>query len=127
MPRTVMTVPEFRAKLEAIVAEINDTTTIDLLHDAVENVFEAIKDAKPNAFDMPLKISNELCEFLGLQPDSSISRYDVTEQIHNYVVENGLNNNTIIVPDAKLKALLNTQDQVTYFNLQRLIKPHYVN
>ena len=127
MPRTVMTVPEFRAKLEAIVAEINDTTTIDLLHDAVENVFEAIKDAKPNAFDMPLKISNELCEFLGLQPGSSISRYDVTEQIHNYVVENGLNNNTIIVPDAKLKALLNTQDQVTYFNLQRLIKPHYVN
>ena len=127
MPRTVMTVPEFRAKLEAIVAEINDTTTIDLLHDAVENVLEAIKDAKPNVFDMPLKISNELCEFLGLQPDSSISRYDVTEQIHNYVVENGLNNNTIIVPDAKLKALLNTQDQVTYFNLQRLIKPHYVN
>ena len=58
----------------------------------------------------PAAISAELAKFLGVAPDTKMARTDVTKMITSYVKDNNLqdsNNGRKIVPDAKLKALLN--------------------
>ena len=85
----------------------------------------------PSGFVKPAAISAELAKFLGVAPDTKMARTDVTKMITSYVKDNNLqdsNNGRKIVPDAKLKALLNVSgsDEVTYFNLQKYMKPHFV-
>ena len=85
----------------------------------------------PSGFVKPAAISTDLAKFLGVEPGTKMARTDVTKMITSYVKENGLqasDNGRKIVPDAKLKALLNVTDkeEVTYFNLQKYMKHHFV-
>ncbi len=85
----------------------------------------------PSGFVKPAAISKELAKFLGKPEDTLMSRTDVTKFITAYVKEHKLQdtkNGRRIVPDAKLKALLNVKgsDEVTYFNLQKYMKSHFV-
>lgn len=85
----------------------------------------------PSGFVKPAAISTDLAKFLGVEPGTKMARTDVTKMITSYVKENGLqasDNGRKIVPDAKLKALLNVADkeEVTYFNLQKFMKHHFV-
>jgi upstream activation factor subunit UAF30 len=85
----------------------------------------------PSGFVKPAAISKELAKFLGVEEGSKMARTDVTKMITSYVKEHGLQsseNGRKIVPDAKLKALLNVsdKDEVTYFNLQKYMKHHFV-
>ncbi|MAD20244.1 MAG: hypothetical protein CMJ52_08685 [Planctomycetaceae bacterium] len=89
---------------------------------------------KISALQRPVAISNELCSFLGFPENSEHSRQEVTSSINNYIKVNNLqdpNNRRFILldttPEAKnLKALLRNPDQpVTFFNIQRYLKPHY--
>lgn len=85
----------------------------------------------PSGFVKPAAISPELAKFLGVDSDTKMARTDVTKMITSYVKDNNLqdvNNGRKIVPDAKLKALLNVSgnEEVTYFNLQKFMKPHFV-
>lgn len=97
-------------------------------------------DADPDApkviasINKPVVISNELCEFLGFPKDTEHSRNEVTTTINKYVKEHELQdpqNKRFIrlegSPSAeKLKALLRNPDQpLTFFNIQRYLKPHY--
>lgn len=85
----------------------------------------------PSGFVKPTKISKDLAKFLNVAEDTMMARTDVTKMITAYVKENKLqapNNGRKILPDKKLMALLNckTTDEVTYFNLQKYMKPHFI-
>tara|TARA_Y100000389_G_C17468992_1_gene528499 strand:+ start:4896 stop:5522 length:627 start_codon:yes stop_codon:yes gene_type:complete len=89
---------------------------------------------KVSALQRPVAISNELCSFLGFDENTEHSRQEVTTSINNYIKTNNLqdpeNRRFILLettPEAKkLKALLRDPDQpVTFFNIQRYLKPHY--
>tara|TARA_B100000902_G_C27285813_1_gene904362 strand:- start:1164 stop:1769 length:606 start_codon:yes stop_codon:yes gene_type:complete len=85
----------------------------------------------PSGFVKPASISKELAKFLGVPEDTQMARTDVTKLITSYVKEHSLQDKTNgrkIIPDAKLKSLLKvkTGEDVTYFNLQKYMKPHFV-
>lgn len=84
----------------------------------------------PSGFAKPCKISDELCDFIGVAKGTELSRTDITRHINSYVKEHNLNNpenRREFFPDKKLKAILNVKDgeKVTYFVLQRLIAHHF--
>jgi chromatin remodeling complex protein RSC6 len=85
----------------------------------------------PSGFVKPTLISDELAVFLGKAAGTEMARTAVSKEINNYIRTNQLQDKTngrIIVPDSKLATLLKTQpsDQLTYFNLQRFMKHHFV-
>ena len=80
----------------------------------------------------PGYISPELCKFIGKDPGTEMARTEVIKHVNTYIKNNGLQdakNKRIIRPDSKLQTLLKTKksDEVTYFNLQTFMKPHYAN
>ena len=84
----------------------------------------------PSGFAKPAVISDELCSFLGKSPGTEMARTEVTKYLTSYIKEHELQdqaNKRKILPDAKLKKLLNLQpsDEVTYFNLQKYMKVHF--
>ena len=85
----------------------------------------------PSGFVKPTGISKELAKFLGKPADTKIARTDVTKLITAYVKDHDLqdkSNGRRILPDAKLAGLLGSKssDEVTYFNLQKYMKPHFI-
>ena len=85
----------------------------------------------PSGFVKPTAISKELAKFLGVEDNTMIARTDVTKMITAYVKEHKLQaptNGRQILPDKKLMGLLNckSSDEVTYFNLQKYMKPHFI-
>lgn len=87
---------------------------------------------KPSGFVKPTLISDELAKFLGKNVGSEMARTDVSKEINQYIRSNNLQdtqNGRKIHPDAKLSTLLNIQpsdEPLTYFNLQRFMKHHFV-
>jgi upstream activation factor subunit UAF30 len=89
------------------------------------------KNRSPSGFAKPTKMSQELCKFLNKPEGTEMARTDVTKFITKYVKDNELQNpenRREIKCDNKLKALLNVDDQVpvTYFNLQKYMKVHFM-
>lgn len=104
----------------------------DKLNKVVEKIQKKRDNARksPSGFAKPNKISNELCDFIGVPHGTEKSRTDITRYINSYVKEHNLNkptNRRIILPDDKLRAILNVKDdeEVTFFILQRLISHHF--
>jgi chromatin remodeling complex protein RSC6 len=89
---------------------------------------EGAKPRGPSIFEIPTKVTDELCVFLGKPKGTLISRSNVTREINNYVKEKNLKNKHDIKPDASLKKLLRLTDadNLTYFNLQRYLNTHYI-
>ncbi len=84
----------------------------------------------PSGFAKPNKISDELCDFIGVPHGTEKSRTDITRLINAYVKEHNLNkpeNKRFILPDTKLKKILNVGDseEINYFILQKLISHHF--
>lgn len=84
----------------------------------------------PSGFVKPTLISKELSEFLGKTDGSEMARTDVTREINAYIRNNNLQdkeNGRRINPDTKLKSLLKLKkgEELTYFNLQRYMSPHF--
>lgn len=97
--------------------------------DKVQKKREKAKKS-PSGFAKPCKISDELCDFMGIPKGTEQSRTDITRHINSYVKEHNLNNpenRREFFPDKKLKSILNIKDgeKVTYFVLQRLIAHHF--
>lgn len=89
------------------------------------------KAKSPSGFTQPTKISDALAGFLGLDKGSELPRTEVTKKINSYIKEHNLQwekNKRHIKPDKKLGSLLNVGkgDELTYFNLQTYLKPHYI-
>jgi len=86
---------------------------------------------QPSGFVKPTRISDELAQFLGKEVGTEMARTAVSKEINQYIRTNSLqdkSNGRKINPDAKLSTLLkiNKGDELTYFNLQRYMKHHFV-
>ena len=84
----------------------------------------------PSGFVKPTLISKELSDFLGKSDGAEMARTEVTREINAYIRNNNLQdkeNGRRINPDAKLKSLLKLKkgEELTYFNLQRYMSPHF--
>lgn len=83
-----------------------------------------------SGFMKPVQISDEMIKFTGWDADAPKSRVDVTKFICNYIKENDLQkpeDRRVILPDTKLKKILNHQDgeNLTYYSLQKKIQHHF--
>jgi hypothetical protein len=134
---------EFNAKLQQLVGLFstvkNDFKTLE------KTVSREMKNAqklsskkrrssgnrKPSGFVKPTRISDELAQFLGKTIGTEMARTDVSKEINTYIQANGLQdkeNGRRIHPDEKLTKLLKVSkdDELTYFNLQRYMKHHFM-
>ena len=85
---------------------------------------------QPSGFVKPTKISDELAKFLEKPVGTEMARTDVTREINKYIRSHNLqdkDNGRKINPDANLQTLLKLKktDELTYFNLQRYMSPHF--
>jgi chromatin remodeling complex protein RSC6 len=127
-------------KVTALSGQVKEIQTVLKLlvkeHEKQQKIIEKVQKKRENArkspsgFAKPNKISDELCDFIGVPHGTEKSRTEVTRFINAYVKEHNLNNpknRRVIIPDAKLKSILNVKDgeEVTFFILQRLISHHF--
>jgi chromatin remodeling complex protein RSC6 len=91
---------------------------------------------KLSGFARPSELSDELCAFLGVERSTQMARTNVTRLVCKYIKDNNLNSEgnrrsiDVTKPAAAaLKQLLQPESGavVTYFNLQRYLKPHIVS
>jgi chromatin remodeling complex protein RSC6 len=89
----------------------------------------------PSGITKPVAISDELARFLGVEPGTLVPRNEVTKGVSAYVRKFELSdpeNRQKFLPGDKpegavlMKLLGNPTDPVTYFNLQRYLKHHYI-
>lgn len=140
-PVKVPAISTFETKLSSLTAALKEVNQhMKLLrreYDQLKKTSDKVERKKanarstPNGFAKPTKISDELCTFLGVPKGTEKSRTEVTREINKYVKKHDLSNpknKRIILPDATLKKLLNSKntDEVTYFNLQKFLKHHFI-
>lgn len=125
----VSTLKEAQAQVKLVKKDIDRLRRIS---DRVERK-RANARTTPNGFAKPTQISEELCSFLGVPKNTEKARTDVTREIHKYVQTHNLSDPTnkriiLAAKDPVLKKLLGVtdKDSVTYFNLQRYLKRHFV-
>jgi chromatin remodeling complex protein RSC6 len=91
---------------------------------------------KLSGFARPSELSDQLCAFLGVERSTQMARTNVTRLVCKYIKDNNLNSegNRRSIDFSKpgaaaLKDLLQPESGavVTYFNLQRYLKPHIVS
>lgn len=91
---------------------------------------DGAKTGEPKAciFTKPVKISDELCSFLGKPKGTEISRSEVTKAVMAYAYSHNLMDKQQIKADAALRKLLTVteNDKVTILNLQKYLNRHYV-
>jgi chromatin remodeling complex protein RSC6 len=85
---------------------------------------------EPSGFTKPAKISSELAAFLGKAEGTEMARTEVTKELQKYILSHKLqdpSNRRNINADKKLRQLLGMKksDSLTYFNLQKWMKPHF--
>lgn len=80
----------------------------------------------------PTKLSDDLCEFLGVPKGSALARTEVTKIINTYIKSNKLqdeNDKRTIHPDAKLIKILlpiPSDKKLSFFNMQSYIKHQFI-
>lgn len=84
----------------------------------------------PSGFVKPTNISSELATFLSKDKGVQMARTEVTREINTYIRKHNLQdskNGRKINADAKLSKLLKLKsgEELTYFNLQKFMSPHF--
>lgn len=133
---------------EVILSNIsNFKNSISLLQNQLKNLEKIVKkevrtlkkevqkgksrgNRKPSGFAKPAVVSDELCKFMGKDKGTEVARTEVTRYLIQYIKSNSLqhpDNKKVILPDEQLRTLLgvNDNEEVTYFNLQRLMNKHF--
>ena len=86
------------------------------------------KPRKPSGFQLPVHISDHLCDFLEIDRGSKMPRTEVTKFIIKYISDNQLVNpekKTQIIPNEQLLKLLG--DDIDLQNLTRFTIQKYMN
>ena len=134
---------EFSAKLQQLFGLFSSIKTeFKTLEKAISRELKAAQKSsgkkqkksgnrQPSGFVKPTRISDELAGFLGKAAGTEMARTEVSKEINAYIRQNNLQdskNGRVIKPDSKLSQLLNISaaDELTYFNLQRYMKHHFV-
>ena len=139
---SVTKLQEFGAKIQQLTGIIaalkQDYKTLDKVINREIKVLQknskkrkANSNRQPSGFVKPTLISKDLAKFLGKENGVEMARTEVSKEINQYIRANSLqdkDNGRIILADAKLKKLLNLNDsdELTYFNLQRYMKHHFI-
>jgi chromatin remodeling complex protein RSC6 len=139
---SVTKLQEFGAKIQQLTGIIaalkQDYKTLDKVVNREMKVLQknskkrkANSNRQPSGFVKPTLISKDLAKFLGKADGVEMARTEVSKEINQYIRANSLqdkDNGRIILADAKLKKLLNLNDsdELTYFNLQRYMKHHFI-
>ncbi len=143
VPSVVFKMSEFSSKLQQLVSLFstvkNDFKTLEksvaremkLAQKAYTKKRRNNVNRKPSGFVKPTKISTELADFLGKEHGVEMARTEVSREINAYILAHKLQdkkNGRIIHPDSKLTKLLKVEkdDELTYFNLQRYMKHHFM-
>lgn len=90
------------------------------------------KPRQPSGFQLPVSLSNSLCDFLEIEHNSKLPRTEVTRSIIKYISDNQLfnpNKKTQIIPNEKLLKLLGDNvdlDGLTRFTIQKYMNCHYL-
>jgi chromatin remodeling complex protein RSC6 len=90
------------------------------------------RDRKPCGFAVSSKVTPEMCEFMGREDGTLISRIEITKYLNLYIKEKGLENpenKQIIVPDEKLWKILGDEareEKITHFTIQKYLNKHFV-
>ena len=90
------------------------------------------KPRQPSGFQLPVYLSNNLCDFLEIEHNSKLPRTEVTKSIIKYISDNQLfnpNKKTQIIPNEKLLKLLGDNvdlDGLTRFTIQKYMNCHYL-
>ena len=97
----------------------------------IKNKNNVKKIRTQSGFCKPTKISKELCEFIGKNEGTEMSRVEICKVLNDYIRKNNLKDihcGRKIVPDEKLKILLRIKhgEELTYFNLQRYMSIHFI-
>ena len=128
------TVSVLMAQLKTVQGDIKvlqkNYTKLLKEHDKSRNKSKR-QNRKPSGFAKPSALTAEMTSFLGLDSDVEMPRNEVTKLINKYIVDNDLRDQSDkrkILPDKKLGNLLgwDGKEQVSYFNLQKYIKQHFV-
>lgn len=121
----------FFKSLNKIIKEVQTDTSKLLLQQRGKKARVTSNKNVKSGLLKPVKMSSEMYEFTGWNPEEPKSRVDVTRFICNYVKTNNLQNESnrrIIKPDDKLAKLLNYDgtEPLTYFYIQKVIQPHFL-
>lgn len=88
--------------------------------------------AAARGFAMPTKVSNELCEFLGVAPGTLVSRTETIVFINKYIKDKELqdpSNMQNIVLDDKLSRLFGGEaaliSTISFFKMQKYLSQHF--
>ena len=90
------------------------------------------KPRQPSGFQLPVLLSNDLCDFLEIEHNSKMPRTEVTKRLISYISERQLINpekKTQIIPDEKLLKLLGQDidlSTLTRFTIQKYMNCHYL-
>jgi len=90
------------------------------------------RDTSNSGFMKPIKVSEPMRQFLGLEQDQLTRRLDITKKLCEYIKTNDLQNPSDrrnILPDTTLKELLNIHnpdEQLTYYSIQQKLKDHVI-
>ena len=132
---------EFSAKLQTIASLISTLKTeYKVLEKTISREIKAAQKGRrrrspnarqPSGFRKPAHITDDLAIFLGKERGAEMARTDVSKEIHKYIKDHKLQdsgNGRNIVPDAALAKLLGVKkdDKLTYFNLQKFLKIHFL-
>lgn len=131
---------EFQAKLQNLSSQLSaariDFKSLEKL--ATKEIKKSSRGKKklsgnrqPSGFIKPARISEDLANFLGKPLGVEMARTEVSKEINNYIRQNNLKdpaNGRNINPDSKLSNLLKLEkdDKLTYFNLQKYMKHHFI-
>lgn len=120
-------------EMKSLTKDVNKLRLSKTSGKKVKKVQDPDTPRKLGALEKPVPISEELAEFLNLTKGEMYSRQFITKSINQYVkdsdIQNPENRRYILLDSPagqKLKTLLRDPDQpLTFFNIQRYLKPHY--
>ncbi len=90
------------------------------------------KERKLCGFALPSDVSEEMCEFMGRDAGTKISRIEITQFLNEYIKKSHLENpenKQLIVPDEKLWKILGDEakdNKLTHFTIQKFINKHFI-